>query len=318
MKVLVSVLDWGLGHASRTSEIVSREIAAGNEVILAGSGRSLELLSGDHPQLRTINLESFSPWFTRHLPQWVAITLQVPKIAYYTYRENRETQKIVEREGIERIISDNRYGVRSNKCESILITHQTTPTTSSWAPQTFNNIFARCLSLWINKFDEVWIPDIAPYPNGLAGELSNCKNITARTKTIGILSRMNLTERHAEGTHIDRLAIISGPEPQRSILEEDITKIFEGTTGNNVIVRGIVSDKQSKTKKNGIEYIGHCDAQQLRDLIDNADDIYCRSGYSTIMDLWALNKRASLRATNGQAEQEYLEKRMEKYGFKKF
>jgi len=317
VKILVSVLDWGLGHASRTSEIVSRELAAGNEILLAGSGNSFELLKKDHPQLKTVELKSFSPWFFRYLPQWLAISIQVPKFLYYIHREKNDTERIVKEEHIEKIISDNRYGVRSASCESILITHQTYPIITSWAPQIINTIFAKALSKWINKFDKIWIPDIAPYPNGLSGKLSNCKYITVPTLTIGVLSRMNLTTRQAGHNHIEKLAIISGPEPQRSIFERDMTKTFSDTPGKCMIIRGIPQGLSKVQQQHNIEFVDHCDAQQLRNAIDNSTDIYCRSGYSTIMDLWALNKRASLNATKGQAEQEYLEKRMGKFGFKK-
>lgn len=298
MKILVSPLDWGLGHSTRLSALVFQLYADGNEIVLAGSGLSLQLLTADHPTLRCMQLKSFSPFFFRHLPQWIAISVQVPWFVWCIIREWWQVRKLLSAEAFDMIVSDNRYGVRNNKCKSILLTHQLSPITAMWAPEWFNKIFAWCLAQMINRFDEVWVPDISPYPNGLAGRLANPEYISTPIRTIGLLSRLKRPQT-VSSEHIDHLAIISGPEPQRSLMQERIEKLFASLSGTKVICDG-----QHYTSP---EYLAQCIAQ--------AEHIYCRSGYSTIMDLVSLNKKATLMPTYGQAEQEYLCKRMQDFGF---
>lgn len=305
MKILVAPLDWGLGHATRTSCLVGRLLKDGHEVILAGSGKSLDMLSGDYPQLDMLELKSFSPWFFRRLPQWLAITIQVPKFIYYYICEKRKTQKIADRLGIDMIVSDNRYGVRADGCRNIMVTHQLSPIAARWAPEWFNGMLAKMLSRWLNRFDEIWVPDIKPFPDGLAGRLADPRYVRTKVVTVGLLSRLNpgceVTGKETQASkEVDRLAIISGPEPQRSIMERRIKSMFDQKGGNNVILDGK----------------HHTNPVVISALVENAKEIYCRSGYSTIMDLVKMGRTAYLTPTRGQAEQEYLCERMAELGFK--
>ncbi|MCQ2227574.1 MAG: hypothetical protein MJZ01_06690 [Bacteroidales bacterium] len=314
MRILVSPLDWGLGHASRLSPVVQHYLSNGDEVVIAGQGRSLMLLQSDFPTLKNLQLKSFSPRFCKKAPQWLAISLQLPVFFWRIISEYRETRKIVANENIDLIISDNRYGVRSRQCKSILITHQLSPKAASWAPVWFNTVLARGIAWFANSFDEIWIPDEKPFPDGLAGDLANPRFIKTKVKTIGLLSRLK-----ASGitTHnISHLAIISGPEPQRTIFENKIASLFQKKNGPKVIIRGI-TENQCESEENGIKMINSANPEQLSELISAAENIYCRSGYSTIMDLRALGRQAFLCPTPGQAEQEYLCKRMTGPNFQK-
>jgi hypothetical protein len=54
----------------------------------------------------------------------------------------------------------------------------------------------------------------------------------------------------------------------------------------------------------------------MQELFMEAENILCRPGYSSIMDLYAMNKKAWLVATPGQTEQEYLARYMMEKGFR--
>ena len=49
-RILISPLDWGLGHASRIIPIIDKYLELGDNVIIAGSGMSLNLLQKQFPQ----------------------------------------------------------------------------------------------------------------------------------------------------------------------------------------------------------------------------------------------------------------------------
>lgn len=317
MRVLVSPLDWGLGHASRLSRVVSDLMRDGHEVMMAGSGRSIELLKGDYPTLKCVELKSFSPWFFKRLPQWLAITMQVPTFIYYIYCERRRTEQIVGEHDIDMVVSDNRYGVRCDNCKSVIITHQLSPRIASWCPRPLEWLFALGIGRLLNKFDEVWIPDIAEFPDGIAGELAKpSANLRTKTRYVGILSRL---DKNADELpkRIDHLAIISGPEPQRSIFEDMVARDFSTLGGRRVIVRGITEGEADKSiaDATGTEFINHCSTRTLSEIIKSSNRIVCRSGYSTVMDLIEMKKTAYVMPTPGQAEQEYIAQRTKKYGF---
>ena len=54
--------------------------------------------------------------------------------------------------------------------------------------------------------------------------------------------------------------------------------------------------------------------RQLEQTFNESNTVLCRSGYSTIMDLAKLDKKAFFIPTPGQYEQEYLAKKLKKEG----
>lgn len=314
MRILVSPLDWGLGHATRSVPIIRRLLKKGHEVDIAGSGRSIALLQQEFPDLQCFELKSFSPKFFHGNAQWLAIALQVPKFLIAIFSEKRATQTLVNQRGYDAIISDNRYGVRDRRCRSILVTHQLSPRIAKHCPAFLERILAYAICGLANKFDYCLVPDIQLFPTGLVGELSRPRRLKIPIHAIGILSRLNCNEAK-QITSINWLSILSGPEPQRTIFENLILEQFKRLSGKRVIVRG-VAEKMEHTEIDGIELLSHCDAPTLSTLIQNSRVIVCRSGYSTIMDLVSMKKTALLVPTPGQAEQEYLAVRMQEFGFK--
>jgi predicted glycosyltransferase len=64
--------------------------------------------------------------------------------------------------------------------------------------------------------------------------------------------------------------------------------------------------EQMTFQENDISIVTHLQDEALSKAIRNAEVIVCRSGYSTLMDLYALNRKAYLLPTPGQREQIYL------------
>lgn len=318
MKILVTPLDWGLGHATRLVPVIKWLIENNHDVIIAGSGNSLEVLKRNFPNIKTLTLQSFSPWYNARLGVASSILLQIPKFLFCYYREFLTTKRIVKRHGIDTIISDNRYGVYSKKSKSYIITHQLTPKCGIKILEPLEPLLARLLARWVNKFDECFIPDISPYPNGLSGELSNPQYIKIPYRYIGVLSRLRPAVGKTSDTDtIEWLGIISGQEPHRTIFEKEVIKLFKTKNGRCVIVCGKIGNEHP-SKDGQIEIYPYLGIEELSFFMQNARNIVCRSGYSTIMDLYRMKKRAYLSATPQQAEQEYLAELLnKKYGFEK-
>ncbi|MBP5418962.1 MAG: hypothetical protein J6Y72_04050 [Bacteroidales bacterium] len=312
MRILVSPLDWGLGHATRLIPIIRSLLAKGDEVVVAGSGSSLQLLRSEFPLLECVPLRSFSPKFSSNLPQWIMISLQVPKFLICMYVEHYRTEQIVRKMHIDEIISDNRYGVCSSLCKSSIITHQLSPLPWRGSSYIVNSIISRIVGRWISRFDECLIPDYASDGNGLSGRLSVSQYVKCKTTCIGLQSRL-VDDDHNRHENIDVLALISGPEPQRSILEQLVLTVAKHSRREFLVVNGTITaiDKVC----DNVRIVGSPSAAELKAYIKSAKTIICRSGYSTLMDLMLMGRRAILVPTPGQAEQEYLAERCKDIGF---
>jgi len=110
------------------------------------------------------------------------------------------------------------------------------------------------------------------------------------------------------------LALLSGPEPQRTILEEMLKKLLKNTERKVLIVRGIVEENQVWETYGKLELVNFMKSKELENTINQSEIVISRSGYTTIMDLAVLDKKAFFIPTPGQYEQEYLAKRLKKLG----
>ena len=190
-RILISPLDWGLGHASRIIPIIDRYIEQGDNVIIAGSGMSLNLLQKQFPSLKSIEIPSFKMKYSAGNSQVWAVAKAFPKLLYYSFKEHNVLKRIVKEENIDFIISDNRFGLFHKTVLSAYITHQLLiklPKGWAWL-EPFVAFVHRCI---INKFTECWVPDFEDMSDSLAGELSHPNKKPRNVRYIGALSRFQL------------------------------------------------------------------------------------------------------------------------------
>lgn len=299
--ILVAPLNWGIGHATRCMPII--KILEKNEfnVIIATSGRSLDLLLKEFPNNEFIKLEDYNVKYYAYLPMSINMLIQIPKILLGICKERKHLESIIKDFKIEGVISDNRYGLYSRAIPSIFITHQL----EIQAP-IFKNLIKKINYFFINKFTQCWIPDYKEH--GLAGELSHPEEKRENHIYIGPLSRFN---NNKQETKFDILAIVSGPEPQRSIFEEILTKQLKLHKKKALLLQG-KPDTEFSREINNLTIKSHMTSEELNRVILQSNLIICRSGYSTIMDLVKLQKNAILVPTPGQTEQKYLAKFLSK------
>ncbi|MGB0974958.1 MAG: glycosyltransferase, partial [Flavobacteriaceae bacterium] len=208
--ILVAPLNWGLGHATRCIPIIKALIEHDFTPLIASDGEALALLQKEFPNLKSIELPSYNIRYTKHgaFLKWKFI-LNSPKLLYAVYQERQLIAALIKQHNISGIISDNRFGVRHHSITSVYITHQVN-VLSGYSTK-LNSWLHQCI---IAKFDECWIPD-TPNNSALSGKLGQPNNKTLNLKHIGILSRFKKTE---AAICYDYLILLSGPEPQRTIL----------------------------------------------------------------------------------------------------
>jgi uncharacterized protein (TIGR00661 family) len=294
-RILVAPLNWGIGHATRCIPIILELKKNDFEVIIAASGRSLDLLSYEFPKIKFIKFEDYKINYSSSIPMSINIFLQIPKIIFGIYNENNKLHTIIKDFKIDGVISDNRYGLYSKTIPSVFITHQLKIKSSF-----LENIIQKINYYFINKYTQCWIPDYKE--DGLAGDLSHPKENTKNHIYIGPLSRF---KKKNSKSQYDILAIVSGPEPQRSIFEKILTSQLIEHKKECLLVQGKPESKYYD-KINSLTIKSHLSAIELNQAILNSKLVICRSGYSTIMDLITIEKNAILVPTPGQTEQEYL------------
>ena len=313
-RILISPLDWGLGHASRIIPLINKLIEQGDNVIIAGSGLSLNLLQKQFPLLKSVEIPSFKMKYSAGKSQVWAVVKAFPKLIYYSFKEHKALKRIVEEEKITFIISDNRFGLYHKSVPSAYITHQLMiKLPRGWSfLEPMIAYFHRCI---INKFTECWVPDFEKMSESLAGELSHPAKLPRNVKYIGTLSRFtsSVSENYVGFAQLLTpnlaLAILSGAEPQRTMLENELLMSLQEDQHENIIlVQGKVEAEQKVSKVGKVTVYNYMNTEELQEYILKADKIICRSGYSSIMDLHALGKlqNATLIPTPGQTEQEYL------------
>lgn len=304
-KIIIAPLDWGLGHATRIIPLIKCLLTEGCAVIIAAEGQIGQLLQNEFPNLTFLPLEGYKIEYAKQKKRLLLkIAIQTPGILFSIYKEHVWLKKVVKNYAIDAVISDNRFGLYHSNIPSVYITHQLLIKTRNKFSE---NILARLHHLFIKKYTECWVPDFKGDDN-ISGALSHPAERINNIKYIGCLSRFE----KSQGVEIkyDLIVLLSGPEPQRSIFEKLLLVQLNQFSGQVLLVRGKpVGDENLHIENNStgkIQIKNHLNAAELNLAIQQAKVVICRSGYTTIMDLIKLQKKAILIPTPGQTEQEYL------------
>lgn len=296
-------LNWGLGHATRCIPIVNELIRFNFEPIIASDGVALELLKKEFPTLQTLELPSYKIKYSKKSKHFkLKLIKDSPRLLKTIKKEEKAIAHFIKTTTISGIISDNRFGVRHKKVPSVFITHQLQVLSGSttWLSTSIHQNI-------ISKFDACWIPDYEGEKN-LSGVLGHVKDFDAPLKYLGPLSRFkkqNLDIKH------QLLVLLSGPEPQRTFLEEKLFKALESYKGNICFVKGVVESQQTNTQHQNMSIYNYMTSAELETAINESEIVLSRSGYTTIMDLIKLEKKAFFIPTPGQFEQVYLAEKLE-------
>jgi len=231
----------------------------------------------------------------------------LPQLLKNIRKERKLLENIISDYKIDIVISDNRYGLQSKNATCVFITHQLN-IQSPGMLKIFEYFLKQINKYYIKKFSECWVPDFNN-SNSISGELTKGFEQFGKVFFIGMLSRFNkpLTSSQDQKKLNDLLVILSGPEPQRTIFENIVLEQLKDNKNLKVlIVRGITESNEVADVTENIRMVSHLPTQQMAQAISDAGIILCRPGYSSIMDLVTLGKKAIFVPTPGQTEQEYL------------
>lgn len=311
-KVLVAPLDWGLGHATRDISIIRALLANGYTVLIAAEGGQANLLQTEFPSLQILPLAGYRVQYSKS--KWgllFKILQQLPRLGRIIKEEYQWLERIIDEHHIDLVISDNRFGLHTKKIPCIFITHQlTVKAPFGWVERMIQRINYR----YIDQFDCCWVPDAAGNAN-VAGILSHPAQLpAAKLFYTGLLSRFHL---QSAVKKYDYCILLSGPEPQRTVLEKKILRDIISVKGNLLLLRGKPGSKEVLKVPANVDVKNHLPTAEMQQAFLQSEYIVCRGGYTSLMELLTLQKKMILIPTPGQTEQEYLAKKLmaEKYCF---
>ncbi|MEN9696797.1 MAG: hypothetical protein RLZ56_218 [Bacteroidota bacterium] len=308
-RICISPLDWGLGHATRCIPIVNAFQSLGYEIFIATCGPQEIILRQAFPGAQFLPLRGYSIRYSKKA--WLlffTLLLQIPKIGYAVLYEWLWLKKAQKKYQFDLIVSDNRFGFFHKNTPSVFITHQLRlQTPFNYTSNLYQRILYRCLK----NYQACWIPDMQAAP-GFSGNLAHPIQMPRIPYWyMGLLSRLYPFAKPIvadDQNEIEFLAIVSGPEPQRSIFEKQLWDQGNALGKKFVLVAGLPENSTNTKQSNCGKWFHHLSGAELVEQIQNAKYIICRGGYTSLMELAGFEKKLILVPTPGQTEQIYLAK----------
>lgn len=291
-KVIVAPLNWGMGHATRCIPIINRLILMEFTPVIATDGQAMLLLQKEFPELEFLHLPSYGVKYKKIFA--LGMLLSVPNILMGVVREYFVVKKYIHQNKVCAIISDNRLGVFHKKIKSIYITHQL-----NIKAGVFSKYANSLHHYFVKKHQICWVPD--DLDSRFTGGLSSSNKINKAY--VGVLSRFKYQK---EIYKYDLLVLLSGIASQRESLENDLKDKLKSYKGRVLWVRGSFSPKTKLKLPDNFKVVDYLLSSDLEKAINSTKTVLSRSGYSTVMDLIQLQKKAFLIPTPGQTEQEFL------------
>ena len=308
-RIYFAVLNMGLGHAARSLPIIKKFDKNHWEILVGSNGRTLKFLQNELPSVKFVVTPDYRIEYSKKNYLLLKLFLQLPRILKKIREEHIMCGKIVSGFCPDIIFSDNCYGAYHKSVPSYFLSHQITFALPNFLKY-FQFFPAQFNVFYHNRYNHIFIPDLRDGDLGLlSGELSKCQNSDKRYLHSGILSSI---KKYNVAENIDLLISISGPEPQRTILEKMILDQTENLSGNIVIVLGKSEKIEQVHESSNLKIYSHLPRRDFENMFNRAKLIVSRPGYSTIMELVELGKKALLIPTPGQTEQLYLAQRVMK------
>ena len=324
MKVLVAPLDWGLGHATRCVPVIREFLSQGAEVEIAVVRANAAFFREVFPDLRQRLAPGYNvvyPKYGFNMALWL-LKNSAHLNAVMRY-EHRYAEEMVARHGYDILFSDNRFAFFSKKAYNVYMTHQRRIAFPP-ALSAFEGVGIRWHEARMKNFDEVWVPDEEKAP-GYAGALSHLPaprgiKATPQVRFVGPLSRFDKVADSLKAGSLKTgkyrvVAVVSGVEPARSQFEASLREILQKLPGRHAVILGKPQAARRSWTEGNIEFYIHLPTGEFANVVQNADWVVSRGGYSTVMDMACLGARCIFVPTPGQYEQVVLARDLAAAGY---
>lgn len=309
-KVAFGVFDWGLGHATRCKPLAQALLDAGCAVDFIATGRALKVLQEHFGKLCGYHdVPSIVSPYTASQHFVLSFIKNGPKMLESLTEARRLSKAVIEKGGYDLVISDCRYDVYGEEKQSYLINHQL----RFAAPMGAETFAEAWLAHRMGKYHKIIVPDYEGKHN-LTGRLSH-KLAFIKKKRVEYIGHLSHIPKRNCIKDIDYLISLTGPEPQRSLLEDMVFKQLHHLEGKICIAGGNPDKAKTNVSSNAV-YHPYLGTEEMTDYLNRCKCFISRSGYTSMMELAEVGvSQALLIPTPGQTEQEYLGKLYRKKGY---
>jgi hypothetical protein len=306
-RVLYGVYHWGLGHATRSLGLIRALLARGDAVtIVIAPGAGMRLLQselGDACEFFPF-ADTPAPFSRYPAIFYLRMTAAMPWVLAGYRGEHRLAERLVAERHFDCVVSDSRFGLWSRAVPSYCILHsihqrvpffsRLTETVTEWGQRHL-----------LRGFTKILIPDVAEN-GGLSGWLGHDPDFDWGEGRLVYIGPLSSVPRMDMAQDIDVFFSVSGIEPQRGLLTERVLHALPKLSGKIVVTLGRPREAGHVREVAGATVYSYLDRQRQAEMLNRAKLVMTRSGYTTLMELAGLGRKALFVATPGQSEQEYL------------
>lgn len=306
-RILFAIHDWGLGHASRSLLLIRALIERGDTIcIVSAPGAGWQLLQSElGTACRFIAYRDIPKPFSRWPAMfYVRMSLSMPWVLARFRLEHRFTEALVAREHFDCIISDSRFGIWSREVPSYCILHSLRQLIPG-RPRQMERFVERGQYHLTHGFKRILIPDVEDN-GGLSGELGHDPAIDWGEDRLHYIGPLSGIHRTGANSDIDYFFSISGIEPQLTLLADKVLEALPHLSGRIIVTLGQPSGNGRCRHIGSADVYDYLDRRAQEEMLNRAHIVVTRSGYTTLMELAELGKRALFIPTPGQSEQNYL------------
>lgn len=290
-RVAYACLDWGLGHLTRSIDVLHELQQAGNDILFCGTASQVDFMKEYFPTMKMHVMQLDQLQFkgdNRFVYEGIRNSWKMYRMLS---KCKREIEVIEASFNPDFYLSDHFYPFHHRSKHNIFITHQ------FHLPEQTPCFVKTMHRKWMRAFQTKWLVDEEML--NLAGQMTrDCPS----SVYIGLRSRFSfLKQKSKEHENLSGIVVVlSGPKPYAFQLLEMIPEACRPHV--NVISPFKLEDESIFSQ---VIY----SRQEADDAILQAEVVVSRSGYSSLMDLMCVKPKVTLLCpTAGQFEQEYLAK----------
>ena len=295
--ILISPLDWGFGHTTRSIALIQKLIKQQNRIYFAGNQSQIDFINTELPKIKTFKIAGYNFNFNQQRSLYLQVLKQLPLLSKALKNEKKWLAEFIKSHPVDYIISDNRYGFYHPTVKSIILTHQTN-LQIPWGKKIINYFLKKKLE----NFNTCWIPDFED--QSLSGRLSD-NNLSIPTYFIGPLSRFTKSITKNNNFNYKYLFIISGPYPDNFQSYQKVLKYINQLNEKCAVVSTYVDN--SPPNMNHADFFFHPNSSSMEKIISESALVICKCGYSSVMDFYLAQKKVLFIPNKNQYEQAYLE-----------
>ncbi|MEK6968538.1 MAG: glycosyltransferase [Nanoarchaeota archaeon] len=302
MHFVFVISNYGLGHATRMLPVIMKLIEQGEKVTIVAKGNSLLMLKnelGDASNYELMQYEVPLKFSDKGFSMFETLKAG-PSFISLISSQKKWLENFSAKEKIDRVIADGEIGYHLKNKKSFFVNNQLRLLPGSLlgdGTELLTDVFSK-------GFEKVIVPDDE---NGTLGGLLTSKTRFYDKKRLAYVGILSSIRKKNVVRNVDYFISISGPGISKEVFTRQVMEQLHLLKGKVVVALGRPDLKEIASKGNAKIY-PYLNRKQQESFLNKAKLVISRSGYTTMMELAEIDKKAFFIPTLNHPEQEYLAK----------